>query len=128
MPGARFLGRVLAATYQLAGGPEQQVAALRDSLAAASAAEAAARAEGRGPDAARLAREVCLVRAWLLSSAITGRGFHLGFRVCGGDGASSSLASLSFCVPRSPVAWMEQCAAAHGGGPYVAAPGSGPRV
>lgn len=66
MPGARSLGRALAAAYRSAGGPEQQVAVLRDTLAATSAAEAAARAERRDPDAARLAREVCQVRAWLL--------------------------------------------------------------
>ena len=74
MPGARSLGRALAAAYRSAGGPEQQVAVLRDTLAATSAAESAARAEGRDPDAARLAREVCQVRAWLLSAVGTGQG------------------------------------------------------
>ena len=69
MPGARWLARSLSAAYRSTGRPEQQVALLRDTLTAASAAEAAARAEGRDPDAARLAREVCQVRAGLLATS-----------------------------------------------------------
>ncbi len=71
MPGARSLGRATAAAYCSAGNPQQQAAVLRDTLAATSAAEAAARAERRDRNASRLAGEVCQVRAQPMSTAST---------------------------------------------------------
>ena len=69
-PGARLLVRALAAAYRSAGDLEQQVAHLRDTLAATSADEAAARAERRDKDTPRLAREVGQVRTRLRCSSL----------------------------------------------------------
>ena len=67
--GARSLAEALAGAYLLCGDYEQHLAALRDLLAAASADEAAARAQHRYQDVASAALATGMVRTWPLSMA-----------------------------------------------------------
>ena len=61
-----MLAQALAAALLYISDFEQSVAVLRGALAATYASEAAARAEGREQDAARLALEACQVRPLFL--------------------------------------------------------------